>query len=104
MRTSYVIILSILLLAAATLAGCAGGGGSVYYGHSYGHSPWRYHGGYVRDRVHVVSEDEIRALDVLETERALDFDGPAMDMGFGGGGFDGGGFDGGGFDGGGGDF
>ena len=97
MRTCYGLILAILLLATATLAGCAGGGGSVYYGHSYGRSPWHYHGGYVRDRVHVVSEEDIRALEVIETERALDFAGPGMDMGFDGGGFDGGGFDGGGW-------
>ena len=81
------------LLIVLTLMGCAGGGGGVYYGHSYRHSPWYYHGGYVRDRVHVVSEDEVRALEAIETERALEFSEPAMDMGFGGMDFDGGGFD-----------
>ena len=94
-RITRLLFTLVMLL---TLMGCAGGGGGVYYGHQYRHSPWYHHGGYVRDRVHVVSEEEVRALEVMEVERALEFSEPAMDMGFDGGVFDGGGFDGGGFD------
>ena len=94
-------ITAIIILSLLTIIGCAGGGGSTgtYYGHRYGVDPWHYRGGYGRDRVHVVSEDELRVIEQAETASMPDPVEAAPDMGFGG--FDGGGFDGGGFDGGG---
>ena len=50
----------LLVFSSVTLVGCGGGSGGVYYGHRYGHAPWYYRGGYVRDRVHVVTEEELR--------------------------------------------
>ena len=96
------IISAIMILSFLLLTGCAGGGGGysrAYYGHRYGPDPWYYRGGYVRDRVHVVSEEEIR--DIEEVEAAtmpstpvdsapdmgmgdMDMGGMDMDMDFGG--------------------
>lgn len=92
------IIAAIIILSFLTIIGCAGGGGSssAFYGHRYGVDPWYYRGGYGRDRVHVVSEEEMRAIEQADTASMPDDFGEAPDMGFGdmdGGGFDDGGFD-----------
>ena len=78
--TSIVAVLSLLIL-----AGCAGGVGTTrgYYGYRYGPDPWYYRGGYVRDRVHVVSEKEVRALEELDSVRMSTPAEPTPDMGFG---------------------
>ena len=74
------------LISLLFIVGCAGGDyatGPYYYGHRYGPDPWYYRGGYVRDRVHVVSEEEIRALEELDSDRMSIPAEPAPDMGFG---------------------
>ena len=71
-----------MLLLLLSIAGCGGGGG-VYYGHHYGVDPWYYHGGYVRDRVHVVSDEEVRALERADSAAMPEPVDMAPDMGMG---------------------
>lgn len=73
----------LLVLSAITISGCAGGSGGVYYGHRYGHSPFYYRGGYVRDRVHVVTEEELKALEQVEAETMPEPPPSEPDLGFG---------------------
>lgn len=63
------IVYGTLILSLLLLYGCAGGGSGysrASYGHRYGADPFYHRGGYVRDRVHVVSEDEIKAIEEAE--------------------------------------
>ena len=78
---TYALIVCVL----ASLLGCAGGTISSrgYYGHRYGPDPWYYRGGYVRDRVHVVSEEDIRTLEALDSVDLPPSPDPGFDMGFG---------------------
>lgn len=79
----------------ASLLGCAGSSttSSGYYGYRYGPDPWYYRGGYVRDRVHVVSEDDIRTLEAMDSHYLPPSPDPGFDMGFGDMDFGGGDFD-----------
>ena len=76
-------LIFLLLSSLLVIAGC-GGSGSARYGYRYSHDPFYYRGGYVRDRVHVVSEGELRELERLDSaympEPADSLD---SDMGFG---------------------
>jgi hypothetical protein len=56
-------ISSIIILSFLAITSCAVGGGSIgaYYGHRYEPDPWYYRGGL--DRVHIVSEKELNALE-----------------------------------------
>lgn len=92
------IIYSIIIVSLLTISGCTGGSGSsgTYYGHRYGPDPWLYRGGYGRDRVHVVSDREIEALERIDSASMPEPFEPAPDMGMGDmdmGGMDMGGFD-----------
>ena len=55
----------------------------VSYGHHYRYDPFYYHGGYVRDRVHYVSEEDVRALEKLDSVTMPDsfHSGPDIGMG-----------------------
>ena len=88
---TYALIVCVL----ASLLGCADTTGSSrgYYGYRYGPDPWYYRGGYVRDRVHVVSEDDIRTLEALDSVDLPPSPDPGFDMGFGDMDFGGGDFD-----------
>lgn len=86
-------MISLLVFLLMALGGCAGGSGGIYYGHNYGHSPWYYRSGYVRDRVHVVTEEELKALEQIEAETLPESPPPSPDMGFGDMDFDMGDFD-----------
>ena len=79
----------------AAVTGCAGGSSSSrgYYGYRYGPDPWYYRGGYVRDRVHVVSDEDIRELEASESIDLPPSPDPGFDMGFGDMDFGGGDFD-----------
>lgn len=85
MRLSKFTSVVIILCLAATLAGCAGGKGTSkgYYGYRYGPDPWYYRGNYVRDRVHVVSEEDIRTLEALDSVDLPSSPDPGFDTGFG---------------------
>jgi hypothetical protein len=90
-------VVFILLFSTIALGACSGGGthSGVYYGNRIGPGPgpWYNRGVYVRDRVHVVSADEVRAVEEVarELEHMSDplIDTPDM----GGGDLDMGGFD-----------
>ena len=88
---TYTVIFCFL----AALSGCAGGTTTSrgYYGYRYGPDPWYHHGGYVRDRVHVVNEEDIRTLEVLDSADLPPSPEPDFDMGFGDMDFGGGDFD-----------
>ena len=88
---AFVVIVGFL----AAVTGCAGGSGSSrgYYGYRYGPDPWYYRGGYVRDRVHVVSDEDIRELEASESIDLPPSPDPGFDMGFGDMDFGGGDFD-----------
>ena len=88
---TYALIVCVL----ASLLGCAGGSTTSrgYYGYRYGPDPWYYRGGYVRDRVHVVSEDDIRTLEAMDSYDLPPSSDPGFDMGFGDMDFGGGDFD-----------
>ena len=88
---SYALIVCVL----TSLLGCAGGSTTSrgYYGYRYGPDPWYYRGGYVRDRVHVVSEDDIRTLEAMDSYDLPPSADPGFDMGFGDMDFGGGEFD-----------
>jgi hypothetical protein len=95
MNFSRLVGFAIIICLAAAISGCAGGKGTSrgYYGYRYGPDPWYYHGGYVRDRVHVVSEDEIKTLEGIDSvdlppSPDSEFDTGFGDMDFGGGDFD----------------
>ena len=79
------ITISLMVMVSLILSGCTGGGGRQggYYRHHYGPNPWFYRGGYVRDRVHVVSDSEIRALESVESAHMPPASEPMPDMGFG---------------------
>jgi hypothetical protein len=95
MNFSRLVRFTIILCLAAAISGCAGGKGTSrgYYGYRYGPDPWYYHGGYVRDRVHVVSEDDIRTLEGLDSVDLPPSPHPGFDTGFGDMDFGGGDFD-----------
>lgn len=80
------IISLFTILGLFSIAACAGGVSSRggYYRHRYGPDPWLYRGGYARDRVHVVSEKEVRALEEIDSVRLSEPAEPMPDMGFGG--------------------
>lgn len=92
--TSRPVVL-FLLFSTIALSACSGSGThtGVYYGNRVGPGPWYNRGVYVRDRVHVVSEDEVR--EVEEVARELEhMSDPLIDTpDMGGGDFDMGGFD-----------
>ena len=92
---SRLVSFTIIICLAAAISGCAGGKGSAtgYYGYRYGPDPWYNHGGYVRDRVHVVSDEEIRALEEIDTVDLPSSPDPGFDAGFGDMDFGGGDFD-----------
>ncbi|MGI9537090.1 MAG: hypothetical protein ACR2PB_08460 [Desulfocapsaceae bacterium] len=92
---SRLVSFTMIVCLAAAIAGCAGGKGTSrgYYGYGYGADPWYSHGSYVRDRVHVVSEDEIRALEGLDSVDLPPSPDPGFDTGFGDMDFGGGDFD-----------
>ena len=84
MRLSRVVTFAVVVFFIAALSGCGGKGTSrSYYGYHYGPDPWYYRGGYVRDRLHVVSEEDIRTLEALDSaDLPLSTD-PGFEMGFG---------------------
>jgi hypothetical protein len=80
------IICCVAVLATLGLTGCAntGGGSGPYYSNQHRVDPWYYRGGYARDRVHVVSETELRAIEQADAASMPEPDGAgAPDMGFG---------------------
>ena len=85
MRLSRLATYAVIVCVLAALSGCAGGSGTSrgYYGYRYGPDPWYYRGGYVRDRVHVVSEDDIRSLEAMDSMDLPPSPDPGFDMGFG---------------------
>ena len=95
MNFSRLVRFTIIICLAAAISGCSGDKGTSrgYYGYGYGPDPWYYHGGYVRDRVHVVSEDEIRSLEGLDSVDLPPSPDPGFDTGFGDMDFGGGDFD-----------
>ena len=95
MNFSRLVRFTIIICLAAAISGCAGGKGTSrgYYGYRYGPDPWYYHGGYVRDRMHVVSEDEIKTLEGLDSVDLPPSPDPGFDTGFGDLDFGGGDFD-----------
>jgi len=95
MTFSRLVTLAVIIGFVAAVSGCAGGTGTSrgYYGYRYGPDPWYHHGGYVRDRVHVVSEEDIRALEELDSVDLPPSPDPGFDTGFGDMDFGGGDFD-----------
>jgi hypothetical protein len=95
MNFSRLATLAVIIGFVAAVSGCAGGKGTSrgYYGYRYGPDPWYYHGGYVRDRVHVVGEEDIRALEELDSVDLPPSPDPGFDTGFGDMDFGGGDFD-----------
>lgn len=84
MKFSRLAAWVILTGSVAAFSGCGGTGtSSGYYGYRYGPDPWYYRGGYVRDRVHVVSEEDIRTLEALDSVDLPPSPDPGFDMGFG---------------------
>lgn len=87
MKLSRIAAVAIIFCVAAGLSGCSGGKGSSTgyhgYGYRYGPDPWYYHRGYVRDRVHVVSEEDIRTLEALDSLELPPSPDPGFDPGFG---------------------
>ena len=75
------------------VAGGGSGSSRGYYGYRYGPDPWYYRGGYVRDRVHVVGEEDIRDLEAMDSVDLPPSPDPGFDMGFGDMDFGGGDFD-----------
>ena len=84
MKLSRLAAWVILAGSVAALSGCGGKGtSSGSYGYRYGPDPWYYRGGYVRDRVHVVSEEDIRTLEALDSIDLPPSPDPGFEMGFG---------------------
>ncbi len=94
MKFSRLAAAVILAGCVAAISGCGGkGSSSGYYGYRYGADPWYYRGGYVRDRVLVVSEEDIRTLEILDSLDLPPSPDPGFDMGFSDMDFGGGDFD-----------
>jgi hypothetical protein len=84
MRLSRLVTFAAIVFLLAALSGCSGKWSSKgYYGYRYGPDPWYYHGGYVRDRLHVVSEEDIRTLEALDSIDLPPSPDPGFDPGFG---------------------
>ena len=79
------LFFSLVALSFLAIVGCSGATRTTgaHYGYRYGPDPWYYRGGYVRDRVHVVSGDEIRALEELDSPYMPEPSDSSPDMGFG---------------------
>lgn len=83
-------VVFIVLFSAIALGACSGGGThrDVYYGKRVEHGPWHDRGVYVRDRVNVVTEDEVRAVEEVARELEEHDSDPLIDTPDMGGGFD----------------
>ena len=82
-QTILLFIVASFLITLTNCAGVTGRGSSGHYGYRHGPS-WYDRDLYRRDRVHVVSEAELREIERLDSESLPEPPDPGPDMGFGG--------------------